>query len=168
MKLFEVGRILSTHGLAGEVKVSVITDFPDQRFSPGSKLFCEKGRRELTLKSGQPFKQFWLVQFEEVTDIDEAKSLQGQMLLVSSDDQQDLPAGSYYYHDILGCSVFEDGQEIGKVTDIEQPGANDIWEVTDTHGKNFWLPYIPSVVKKVDIEEKHIDVELMEGLRDEY
>jgi 16S rRNA processing protein RimM len=167
MEFFDVGQILATHGLNGEVKVGVITDFPDQRFAPGSKLYLADSKRQLTVKSGRPFKQFWLVTFEEIGDIDEAQKLRGQKLVVSEKDQQALPAGSYYYHDILGCSVYENGHLLGKVTDIEAPGANDIWQVTEKSGQTFWLPYIPSVVKNVDIAGQRIDVELMEGLRDE-
>lgn len=167
MEFFDVGQIVATHGLKGEVKVAVITDFPEERFAPGSKLYLAGDKRQLTVKSGRPFKQFWLVTFAEVSDIDEAKKLRGQKLVVSQAGQQELPAGSYYYHDILGCSIFENGQLIGKVTDIEAPGANDIWQVTEKSGQTFWLPYIPSCVKSVDVANKKIDVELMEGLRDE-
>lgn len=167
MEFFDVGQILATHGLNGEVKVAVITDFPEKRFALGSKLYLAADQRQLTVKSGRPFKQFWLVTFAEVADIDAAKKLRGQKLVVSEKDQQELPAGSYYYHDILGCQVFENGQLIGKVTDIEAPGANDIWQVTEKSGKTFWLPYIPSVVKSVDLANKRIAVELMEGLCDE-
>ena len=56
---------------------------------------------------------------------------------------------------------------IGKVTDIEAPGANDIWQVTPKVGKPFWLPYVSSFVKSVNLDKGEVRVELMEGLRDE-
>ncbi|RVU71624.1 MULTISPECIES: ribosome maturation factor RimM [Lactobacillus] len=170
MQYYDVAKILTTHGLNGEVKVAVITDFPNERFSAGSELALKDQPEEvLTVKSGRPFKQFWLVQFEEITDIDQAEKLKGKTLVVSEANQQELPAGSYYYRDILGCQVLdnETGSLIGEITDIEAPGANDIWLVKEENGKEFWLPYIKDVVKKVDIEHKQVFVELMEGLRDE-
>ena len=170
MQYYDVAKIINTHGLYGEVKVKVITDFPEERFSAGSQLSLrEDTERTLTVKSGRPFKQFWLVQFEEITDINEAEQLKGKTLVVSEDQQQELPDGVYYYRDILDCEVYDNqtGEKIGKITDIESPGANDIWLVKEDNGKQFWLPYIDDVVKKVDIDGKKVYVEVMEGLRDE-
>lgn len=169
MEYYDIGLIVSTHGLNGEVKVKVITDFPELRFKKGSTVFLKKGEKMLTVAAGRPFQQFWLVKFAEISDIDQAKVLKGNMLQVSANDQQKLPAGSYYYHDILGLQVIDarSGQVIGKISDIESPGANDIWQVQETDGKNFWLPYIPSVVKKIDLSKKQILVSLMKGLRNE-
>ena len=61
----------------------------------------------------------------------------------------------------------ETGERIGKITDIQSPGANDVWEVTEDSGKEFLIPFIEDVVKKVDVPNKKVYVELMEGLRDE-
>lgn len=170
MQYYDVAKVLTTHGLNGEVKVSLITDFPEERFKPGSVLSLKNDHdRVLTVKAGRPFKQFWLVQFEEVTSIEEAEKLRGKTLVVSEENQQDLPDGVYYYRDILNCDVIDEdtGKVIGKVTDIQSPGANDVWEISENNGKSFLIPYIPDVVKKVDIADKKVYVELMEGLRDE-
>ena len=170
MQFYDVAKILTTHGLQGEVKVALITDFPNNRFAAGSKLALKDDHNlVLTVKSGRPFKQFWLVTFEEIDDIEQAEKLKGKVLVVSQENQQELPAGSYYYRDIIGCQVIDNGNKevIGKITDIEAPGANDIWLVKEKNGNEFWLPYIKDVVKEIDIENQKIYVELMEGLRDE-
>ncbi len=170
MQFYDVAKILTTHGLQGEVKVALITDFPNNRFAAGSRLALKDDHNlVLTVKSGRPFKQFWLVTFEEIDDIEQAEKLKGKVLVVSQENQQELPAGSYYYHDIIGCQVIDNGNKevIGKITDIEAPGANDIWLVKEKNGNEFWLPYIKDVVKEIDIENQKIYVELMEGLRDE-
>lgn len=170
MQFYDVAKILTTHGLQGEVKVALITDFPNNRFAAGSRLALKDDHNlVLTVKSGRPFKQFWLVTFEEIYDIEQAEKLKGKVLVVSQENQQELPAGSYYYRDIIGCQVIDNGNKevIGKITDIEAPGANDIWLVKEKNGNEFWLPYIKDVVKEIDIENQKIYVELMEGLRDE-
>lgn len=170
MQFYDVAKILTTHGLQGEVKVALITDFPNNRFAAGSRLALKDDHNlVLTVKSGRPFKQFWLVTFEEIDDIEQAEKLKGKVLVVSQENQQELPAGSYYYRDIIGCQVIdnENKEVIGKITDIEAPGANDIWLVKEKNGNEFWLPYIKDVVKEIDIENQKIYVELMEGLRDE-
>ncbi|EEJ72979.1 ribosome maturation factor RimM [Lactobacillus ultunensis] len=170
MQYYDVARVLTTHGLNGEVKVSVITDFPEDRFAVGMHLALKNNTEDvLTVKKGRPFKQFWLVQFEEIKDIDAAEKLRGQVLVVSEDDRGELPEGAYYYKDIFDCDVIdnESGARLGKITDIQSPGANDVWLVHEDSGKEYWIPNIADVVKKVDVANKKVYVELMEGLRDE-
>lgn len=167
MNYYNVGKIVGTHGLKGEVKVVAVTDFPEDRFRPGSRLYVGSERREVTVQSGRPFKQFWLVVFDQVSDIDQAEQLKGQEIVIAEADQGELPDGVYYYKDLLGLEVVDDetGEKIGKLTDIQAPGANDIWEVTDLEGKSFWIPYIDDVVKQVDLPSGQVRVVLMEGLR---
>lgn len=170
MQYYDVAKILTTHGLNGEVKVALITDFPEERFAEGSELALKDNHdRKLTVKTGRPFKQFWLVCFNEITDIDQAEQLKGKTLVVSEDNQQELPEGVYYYRDILNSEVIDQktNEKLGKIVDIQSPGANDVWLVKEDSGKEYWIPYIKDVVKKVDIANKKIYVELMEGLRDE-
>lgn len=170
MQYYDVAKILTTHGLDGEVKVSLITDFPEERFAKDSELALKDNHeRKLTVKSGRPFKQFWLVKFNEITDIDQAEQLRGKVLVVSEENQQELPAGSFYYRDILNAEVIDqtNNERLGKIVDIQSPGANDVWLVKEDSGKEYWIPYIKDIVKKVDVANKKIYVELMEGLRDE-
>ncbi|WEV44344.1 ribosome maturation factor RimM [Lactobacillus sp. ESL0684] len=170
MQFYDVAKVLSTHGLQGEVKVALITDFPELRFAQGSKLALKDDETQvLTVESSRPFKQFWLVKFVEITEISAAEALKGQTLVVSQADQHELPAGTYYYRDILGCQVLDNqtGELLGSITEIESPGANDVWQVTEESGKEYLIPYIADVVKKVDVANKRVYVELMEGLRDE-
>ncbi|MBC6350321.1 ribosome maturation factor RimM [Lactobacillus melliventris] len=170
MQFYDVARILSTHGLKGEVKVALITDFPEERFASNQELALKDNpQTKLTVKCGRPFKQFWLVQFNEITDIDSAEKLLGKTLVVSKQNQHDLPDGAYYYRDILGCAIIDNqsGNDLGKITGIETPSANDVWEVTEQNGNEYLIPYIDEVVKKIDIAHKKIFVELLEGLRNE-
>lgn len=170
MQYYDVARVLTTHGLKGEVKVSVITDFPEERFADGMHLALKDNTTSiLTVEKSRPFKQFWLIQFEEIQDIDAAEKLRGKTLVVSEEDRGELPEGAYYYKDIFDCDVIDDnsGRRLGKITDIQSLGANDIWLVHEDDGKEYWIPNIADVVKKVDVANKKIYVELMEGLRDE-
>lgn len=166
---FEVGKILTTHGLKGEVKVNPITDFIDERFAPDSRLFVGEGKEELTIERARMQKQFVLVQFKEITDIDQAQKYLKKDLYVSAEDRSELPEGSYYFEDIIGLPVYdvETGEKLGVVANIETPGANDIFEIKPEHGKVFWIPNVATVVKNIDIDQKRIDIELLEGLRDE-
>ncbi|BDR60655.1 ribosome maturation factor RimM [Lactobacillus xylocopicola] len=170
MQFYDVAQILTTHGLKGELKVKLVTDFPAERFTPGQQLALKDDpERILTVASSRPFQQFWLVSFAEVAELAAAAELKGKMLVVSEADQHELPEDAYYYHDILGCTVVDQqsGAPLGKITGIESPGANDVWEVTEKNGHTYLIPYIDEVVKQVDVPGQKIYVELLEGLRDE-
>lgn len=84
------------------------------------------------------------------------------------EDLGELNEGEFYFHEIIGCEVFtEDGELIGKVKEILTPGANDVWVIGRKGKKDALIPYIESVVKYIDVSEKKIEIELMEGLIDE-
>ena len=157
---FEVGKILSPHGLKGEVKVNATTDFPEERLATGSRLFIKNNKQyeELIVENTRRHKQFYLVKFEKIDDIDQAEKICSKELYVAETDQQELPEGSYYFKDILNCPVYdaETGEKLGVLENIETPGANDIWEIKPEKGKSFWIPNIESVVKNVDLAIKRL------------
>ena len=157
--------------IKGEVKVNATTDFPEERLATGSRLFIKDNKQyeELIVENTRRHKQFYLVKFEKIDDIDQAEKICSKELYVAETDQQELPEGSYYFKDILNCPVYdaETGEKLGVLENIETPGANDIWEIKPEKGKSFWIPNIESVVKKVDLANKRIEVTLLEGLRDE-
>lgn len=168
-KWFNVGKIVNTHGIKGEVRVISRTDFPEERYKIGNVLylFMPKSNApiELTVKSHRSHKNFDLLTFEGYENINEVEKFRDGIIKVSESQLGDLNEGEYYYHEIIGCSVATiDGEELGKVSEILSPGANDVWVVKGKGGKELLIPYIEDVVKKVDIKEKIILIEPMEGL----
>ena len=167
-KLFNVAKIVNTHGIRGELKLVSQTDFPDLRFSRGSQLLLLGPAGEelpVTVESGRPQKNVWLVKFHEFSDINVAEKVKGWEVKVSEENLAELEQGDFYYHEIIGCRVFtEEGEELGTVKEILSPGANDVWTVELPNGKELLLPYIDEVVLKVDVTDKRITVRLMEGL----
>ena len=85
----------------------------------------------------------------------------------TDDDLAVLEDGEFYYHEIIGLDVYENDILIGQVKEILQPGANDVWVVKRKGKKDLLLPYIPSVIVKVDVPNGRIDVTVLEGLDDE-
>lgn len=168
-KWFNVGKIVNTHGIKGEVRVVSRTDFPEERYKIGNvlSLFMPKSSTpiELTVKTHRSHKNFDLLTFEGYENINEVEKFRDGILKVSESQLGDLNEGEYYYHEIIGCNVATiDGEELGKVSEILSPGANDVWVVKGKGGKELLIPYIEDVVKKVDIKEKIILIEPMEGL----
>src|SRR5690625_4407611 len=130
---FDVGKIVNTHGLKGEVKVVRITDF-EERFNAGNKLFLFLSNQaeplELTIEHHRKHKQFDMLRFKGLNSINDVEHFKQGMLKVSKADQHALEDGSYYYHEIIGCEVKTiSGDRLGSISEILAPGANDVWVV---------------------------------------
>ncbi len=167
-KWFNVGKIVNTHGIKGELKVLSMTDFPEERYQKGNELtlFIEgKEPKSLTIASYRKHKNFDLLMFEGYSDINEVEGFKQGILKVDESQLQDLDEGEFYFHEIIGCVVrTTSGDELGVVKEILSPGANDVWVVKAPRGREHLIPYIEDIVKKVDIAQKEIIIEPMEGL----
>lgn len=166
---FNVGKIVNTHGVNGEVRVISVTDFHENRYQTGATLllFLRNNQEpiSLTVKSWRRHKNFDLLQFEGYTNINDVEGFKGGVLKVSGDQLGELDENEYYFHEIIGCIVKGlDGKEFGAIIEILTPGANDVWVVKGMDRREYYIPYIKDVVKKVDIKEKTIWIEPMEGL----
>ncbi|MCY9375741.1 MULTISPECIES: ribosome maturation factor RimM [Bacillus] len=169
---FHVGKIVNTHGIKGEVRVISKTDFAEERYKPGNTLYLfmdgSNEPVEVTVNTHRLHKQFHLLQFKERQSLNEVEGLKNAIIKVPEEDLGELNEGEFYFHEIIGCEVFtEDGELIGKVKEILTPGANDVWVIGRKGKKDALIPYIESVVKHIDVSEKKIEIELMEGLIDE-
>lgn len=168
MQYYEVGRIINTHGIHGEVKVMVITDFVEERFAEGSQLsikLADGKRQDVVVESARPQKQFLLVKFKGLDNINDVLAFHNCELEVAGDQLKPLPKGQYYYHQIIGLDVETvDGEKLGTIKEIMPTGANDVWVVARPNQKDLLLPNIPDVVKKVNLDAHKVIVELMEGL----
>ncbi|RSK27006.1 ribosome maturation factor RimM [Bacillus sp. HMF5848] len=166
---FNVGKIVNTHGIAGEVRVISRTDFGEERYKPGNTLyiFSEQAKEGIavTVKSHRIHKNFDLLSFEEYKDINDVEKLKGFVIKVPIEQLGDLPEGEYYFHEIIGCQVQTlDELQVGEVSEILTPGANDVWVIKTREGKEILIPYIDDIVKKVDVKNKQIWIDPMEGL----
>jgi 16S rRNA processing protein RimM len=169
--MYNVGKIVNTQGIKGELKVLLQTDFPETRFQKGNKLILvdadQKTQMTVEVEFGRLQKNVYIVKFVGFNDINQVEKYKGWMIKVLASDLLELEDDQYYYHEIIGCNVVTDeGVELGIVTDILTPGANDVWVVTRPVGKPVLLPVIDDVVLKVDVAAKRIEVYIMEGLID--
>ncbi|WP_044893791.1 ribosome maturation factor RimM [Bacillus alveayuensis] len=166
---FNVGKIVNTHGIRGEVRVISKTDFADERYKVGNTLYIFMDHAsepiEVKVKSHRVHKSFDLLSFEGYDNINLVEKFKGAIIKVPESQLGKLEEGEYYFHEIIGCTVVtEQGETIGTVKEILTPGANDVWVVKDKGGKEILIPYIADVVKNVDVKEKLITIHPMEGL----
>ncbi|CAW99063.1 ribosome maturation factor RimM [Streptococcus equi subsp. zooepidemicus] len=171
MEYFNVGKIVNTQGLQGEMRVLSVSDFTEERFQKGARLalFDDKDRfvQEVEIASHRKHKQFDIIKFKGMYHINAIEQFKGCSLKIAKEHQGKLAEGEFYYHQIIGLEVYEKDQLVGQIKEILQPGANDVWVVKRQSKRDLLLPYIPSVVLGVDIEKGRVDVEIMEGLDDE-
>lgn len=168
MNLLEVGKIVNTHGLRGEVKVVPWTDYPEV-FEDISTVYIKKKSEyeKLTLKGIKYQKNNLIVKFSEIQDINEAEKYKNQVLYAEREALGELPEGTYYIADLIGLEIVkEDGEKVGVVADVFNTGSNDIYDVKREGKKNLLIPVIDEVVLNIDIEAGKITVRMMEGLED--
>ncbi len=167
--LAAVGEILTTWGNKGEVKISPLTDDP-QRWQELTRVYCfrQNRREELTVERVRFFRQFVLVKFREIDGLGEAEKLRGLFLWIPKAERKPLPAGRYYYDEILGLGVFDENEHfLGKVEDIIATGANDVYVVRGGCYGEILLPALKSVVLTIDLAAGILKVRLPAGLVNE-
>ncbi|EGC22969.1 ribosome maturation factor RimM [Streptococcus sanguinis] len=171
MNYFNVGKIVNTQGLQGEMRVLSVTDFAEERFKKGNilALFDKKDQfvMDVEIASHRKVKNFDIIKFKGMYHINDIEKFRDFTLKVREEDLTDLEDGEFYYHEIIGLEVYENDVLIGRIKEILQPGANDVWVVKRKGKRDLLLPYIPPVVLGIDIEQGRVDVEIPEGLDDE-
>ncbi len=161
-----VGKILSAHGIRGEVKVKLLSDNP-RRFRRGSSLFIEKKNAYFKVSSVRAAKDdLLIVKFAGIDDRSQAELLKASFLQV--EEASDPPADDVFYHyQLIGMEVFEeDGSFLGTIREIIASGSNDVYRVVDENGDGLLLPALKQVVLDADVARKKMIVRLLPGLRE--
>ena len=168
MDLLEVGKIVNTHGLRGEVKVVPWTDYPEV-FEDIETVYIKKKSdyERLDIAGIKYQKNNLIIRFAQLKDINEAEKYKNRVLYAERTSLGELPEGVYYIADLIGLDVVkEDGEKVGVISDVFNTGSNDIYEVKREGQKNLLLPVIDDVVLNIDIENKKVTVRMMEALED--
>ncbi|GAB1155548.1 MULTISPECIES: ribosome maturation factor RimM [Paenibacillus] len=167
-EFMNVGKIVNTHGIRGELKIMPLTDFPEVRFAKNAELYLFTPDNHPVLvhvESARLHKNMYIVRLKEYGNINEVEKFKGGIAKVSKENLAELEENEYYFHQIVGCTVVtEEGENLGTISEILTPGANDVWVVKTAAGKEILLPVIDDVVLDVDVNEKLVKVHLMEGL----
>lgn len=162
----EIGKIVGTHGVRGELRVECWCDSPEF-ISKFKTLYFNEGKEKLSVRT-RPHKNIALMKIDGVDSVEAADLLRGRILYMKRSDAK-LNKGEHFIQDLLGLEVREAGTDLlhGTITDVLKTGANDVYEVKDGSGKAYYVPVIKSVVKKIDIEGGCVYVESMKGLWDD-
>lgn len=166
MKRLEVGQIVNTFGIKGFVKVKPwVNDI--ERFDELKKVYVKikKETQKLEIEEVKYHKGMVLIKFKGIETIEQAEKLRNCYLEIDREDAIPLEEGTYFIADLLDSDVYTEQDEfLGKLEDIYNTGAKDIYVVKNELGKTILLPGIPEVIKEVDIENSKIIVHLLKGL----
>lgn len=166
-RFLEAGKIVSTSGLKGEVRVNPWCDSPDflLRFAA---LYFDGGKKPVVVEYGRVQKNMAILKLAGIDTVDQANSLRGKVLWVSREDVE-LPEGTYFIEDIIGLTVVdaEDaGIVYGTLSDVSHTGANDVYHV-EKDGRTVLIPAIRQVVIATDLEAGIMRIRPLEGLFDD-
>lgn len=166
IEILDIGKIVNTHGVKGEVKVMPFTD-DQERYSDLKWVYTEKDNKleKLYIQSVKYLKQMVIVRFKGIDDMTAAEALKGAVLKVDRENAVKLPKDSFFICDIIGLNVQDDaGKSLGILKDVIKTGSNDVYVVKGEDQKEILVPALKSVVKEISIEDKRIVVSLPEGL----
>ena len=163
MNYYVVGKILTTHGLKGELKLQVETDF--NRFDEDSRLYINhKGEYIcVRVKYAKDYQNGLLIVFKDYEDINLVEHFRGDYLYISEEDQGEAPEGLNYLHDIIGKKVYNQKNELkGTCTDMQE-GSNCYLMVVSDNKKTYKVPFIRGVFIN-SVDETGIHMNEIEGL----
>ena len=164
--LLQVGVITTTHGIRGEVKVYPTTD-DAHRFEDLTYILLDTGKElcELEIEKVRYFKQFVILKFKDVDNINDIEPYKGRSLYVTREFAVPLKENEYYIADLIDMEVYlENGEYFGTLMDVMETGANDVYVVHIESGKEVLIPAIKDCIKKVDVENGKMVIHLLKGL----
>ena len=162
----EIGQIVNTNGLKGMVKVNPFTD-DMMRFEELEDLYIQyKGNlKKVKIEQVRYQKNQVLLKLEGINSIEEAENYRNCYLKIHRKDARNLEEDMYFIADLIGLEVYTNQNELlGKLDDVFSTGSNDVYVVKDHNGKQILLPAIKEVIKQIDLKNKKITVELINGL----
>lgn len=165
---FNMGKIVNSHGVKGEVRIYPFTDDLD-KFEDFDYLLIEgEGDKKFEIESSRPHKNMVLLKFKEFNDINQILKFKDKNVYIYREDANDDGEG-HYIVDLLGLEIYDDqGRFIGVLEDVLQNTAQDLYSIKRADNKKtFYLPVVDEFVKSIDMENKRIIVHLIEGMLDE-
>ena len=159
-----LGYLRRPHGVRGEIIMDLHTDFPE-RIKSGRKVLIGEKHQPLTLDTVREHADSLLVSFRGVDTPEDVGKFRNQWVYVKAAEVPPLPEGKHYQYELIDLDVVDEGgNPLGKLVEILETGANDVYVVRDEAGKEILLPAIPSVILDLDMDRRLLRVHLLEGL----
>lgn len=164
----ELGQIVSTHGIKGEVRFNPWCDTPEFVKKFKTLYFDKNGEKEIKVISARAHGNVAILMLEGIDDVDKARTLKNTVLYMKRNDAQ-LPKGTWFIQELFDCTVIdnETGKELGIIIDVSETGANDVWHIKTPKGSEVLIPAIRQVVESVNVETGIVKINVLKGLFDD-
>lgn len=168
MEYIEIGKIVNTHGLKGELKIESWSSFDEVRYAKGNTVFLKIDNNYVpfTVATYRSHKGFPLVSFEGLQDINLVEKYKFHIVYIDKDERDELEEDEFYSDELLDLDVLDDdSNKIGTVIAVEFTNcAQDNLRVRTSEGKEFLVPYVDEFILDVNLDENYIQIHLMDGL----
>ena len=165
MEKIKLAKIINTHGIKGEVKLALYTDFPFERFKKDQIVILKKEDEELELvvKAFRMHKEFGLLKFKDYNNINDVLSFKNYDIYIKRSDIKSLASG-YYFFELKNLKVYDEANNyLGTVSDVRS-GIKLNYLVVSNEKKDYLVPYNDFFIKKVNLNEEYIIINKIEGL----
>ena len=164
-----IGEILRPHGIRGELRMRILTDYPERIPQLEQVYIAEDSQPDspaaYRVQHMRMHQGYGLLKLQGIDDRDQADLLRGLTVLVAIEDAVPLEEGEFYLYQLIGMSVqTTDGSTLGRITDVLETGANDVYIVDSPQYGEILIPVTDDTILETDIERGVIIVNLPEGL----
>lgn len=163
-QFLEIGKIVTTHGIKGEVRVQAWCDAPEM-LCEFDEFYINEGKSTIEIDSARVHKNVVVMKLHGVDTVNDANLYRNQVLYIDREDLE-LPEDTYFIQDLMGLQVVDanDGHRYGEIVDITQTGANDVYHIKTPDGQVILVPAIADVVRRTDIENQVMEIVPLLGL----
>lgn len=160
-----VGKIINSHGIKGEVKVYPLTH-DIERFSTLKIGYLGEEKLKVEIQNVKYHKGIVILKFKEFDDINQILKFKDMDIYVDEANKIVLPKDHYFIYDLINCQVFDiSGNNLGYISNVIQAASNDVYVVSDIpNNKEYLIPVVKQFVKQVDIKNKKVIIDPIEGM----
>ncbi len=159
----KVGKIVNTHGVKGCIKCVPFTD-DLERFDDLEYVYTEKDDIKRKIKDVWYRKGTVYLTLENIDDMNTAETFKNSYISIFENQLRKLPEDTYYLFELVVLTIYSSsGEYIGEISEIYQPGANDVYEIKNNN-KTYLIPAVKEVVKEVNMKDRKIIINVIEGL----
>ena len=161
----ELGQIVSTHGIKGEMRFNPWCDKPEFVKKFKTLYFDKNGEKSVKVKSARPHGNMVILMLQDIDTVEKAQALKNTVLYMKRADAH-LPKGTWFVQELFDCTVIDDnnGKVLGTIVDVSETGANDVWHIKTPKGDEVLIPAIKQVIVNVDVEKREILINPIKGL----
>lgn len=163
MEYILVGKIINTHGVKGEVKLYPYTE-NIKRFSDLKTIYIGEEKSSIKIQGVRYHKNMALIKLEGLDNMNDVIFLKGEKVYIDELDRIKLPKDKYFIYELIDCKVFDmEGNSLGYVKDVLQNSSNDVYIIKDNE-KEYLIPAVKEFIKEINISEKKIVIDVIEGM----